>query len=94
MWAKLPGAQFPLKDSLKIRILFRRGQAPSNLVNLFTINATSIQRIPPSPGYNIEGKRDHRKLEIEPETIPPSFVQEVTANDLTNDHLTNYAWFE
>lgn len=93
MWAKLPTAQFPLKDSLKIRILFRRGQAPSSSVTLFTINATSVQG-EPRPGYNFEGRRDHRNPEIEPETIPPSFAQEVTAGDLTNDHITNYAWFE
>jgi len=93
MWAKLPTAQFPLKDSLKIRILFRRGQAPSSSVTLFTINATSVQG-EPRPGYNFEGRRDHRNPEIEPETIPPSFAQEVTAGDLINDHLTNYAWFE
>jgi hypothetical protein len=57
MWAQLPTVRsFPLKDSLKIRILLRRGQAPSNSVTIFTINATSIQG-EPRPGYNIEGRR-------------------------------------
>jgi hypothetical protein len=93
MWAKLPTAQFPIKDSLKIRILLRRGQAPSNSVTLFTINATSIQG-EPKQVYNIEGRRDHRKLEVEPETTPTLFVQEVTANDLNNGFLTAYDWFE
>jgi hypothetical protein len=93
MWAQLPWTQFPLKDSLKIRIRLRRGQAPSNSVTLFTINATSIQG-EPRPGYNIEERREHRNLKVEPETTPTMFVQEVTANNLNNGYLTAYDWFE
>jgi hypothetical protein len=93
MWAQLPWTQFQLRDTLKIRIRLRRGQAPSNSVTLFTINATSIQG-EPRPGYNIEMRRDHRNLKVEPESVPTMFVQEVTANDLNNGYLTAYDWFE
>ncbi len=93
MWAQLPWSQFQLSDTLKIRIRLRRGQAPSNTVSIFTINATSIQG-EPRPGYNIEMRRDHRNLKVEPESVPTMFVQEVTANDLNNGYLTAYDWFE
>jgi len=93
MWAQLPWTQFPIDDVIKIRIRLRRGQAPSGGSCIFTLNTTSIVG-QPRPIYNVEPRRDLLHSEVEPDSPPTSFVQEVTADDLGNDCITEYKWFE
>lgn len=56
---------------------------------IFTLNATSIVG-QPRPIYNVEPRRDLLHSEVEPDSPPTSFVQEVTADDLGNNCIT---WF-
>jgi len=93
MWAQLPWTQFPIDDVIKIRILLRRGPAPSGGSCVFTLNATSIVG-EPRPNYNVEPRRDFLNPQVEPDFPPTLFVQEVTAANLGDVCLTSYVWFE
>ncbi len=93
MWAQLPWTQFPIDDVIKIRILLRRGPAPSGGSCVFTLNATSIVG-EPRPNYNVEPRRDFLNPQVEPDFPPTLFVQEVTAANLGDVCLTGYVWFE